>query len=165
MTVDDFRRLFSYTEWANGAFIEALRGLSEEQFARELVSSYPTLRDTIGHMAFAEWLWMRRWKGESPASRPEWAEQPPLSVSEMHLRAVAEERAAYLGTITDDDLQREFRFRSLAGVPYVMRLGDTMSHVVNHATYHRGQLTTMIRQVGAKPPSTDVIHFFGTVER
>jgi len=39
-------------------------------------------------------------------------------------------------------------------------LGDLMTHVVNHATYHRGQLTTMLRQVGATPPATDFVNVY-----
>lgn len=163
MTVDYVRRLFSYTEWANARFLETVRGLSEEQFTREIISSFPSIRETLAHMAFAEWLWLQRWKGENPTTRPDWTKQPSLETIEAKLHDVERDRAELLDTLTDDDLRRDFAYRNLAGDPYSGILGELMAHVVNHATYHRGQLTTMIRQVGATPPSTDLVNLFVAV--
>lgn len=157
MNVDEARRLFSYTEWANARFLDCVRLLSEEQFTRNIPSSFPTIRDTLAHMIFAEWLWLRRWKGENPTARPEWTKEPSLDMLEMHLHQVEQERTHLLMTLNDDDLQRDLAYRNMAGDPFTNRLGDLMTHVVNHATYHRGQLTTMLRQAGATPPATDFV--------
>ena len=160
MTVDYFRRLFSYNVWANELFLDTARGLTEEQFTHHIPSSFPTVRDTLAHMAFAEWLWLRRWSGEFPTSRPDWTKEPSLDVITTQFRAAAEERSNLLDTLTDDDLRRDFPYRNLAGDPYSALLGELMAHVVNHGTYHRGQLTTMLRQLGVKPPSTDFVNLF-----
>ena len=160
MNVDYFRRLFSYTEWANARFLESARGLSGEQLTQHIPSSFPTIRDTLGHMVFAEWLWLQRWKGENPTTRPDWTKEPSLDTIETRLREVERERAELLATLTDDDVSRDFPYRNMAGEPYNAMLGEQMAHVVNHATYHRGQLTTMLRQVGATPPSTDLVNLF-----
>ena len=152
--------MFSYSEWANAAFVETIRGLTGEQYTRHVESSFPTIRDTLAHMTFAEWLWLRRWNRENPTTRPDWTKDASLDVLETHLREVAEERTQLLMTLTDDDVQRDFPYRNMAGTPYTAKLGEQMAHVVNHATYHRGQLTTMLRQVGAKPPSTDLVNLF-----
>jgi uncharacterized damage-inducible protein DinB len=160
MNVDYFRRLFTYTEWANGRMLEVVRGLSDEQFTREIVSSFPTIRDTLGHMVFAEWVWLRRWKGENPTSRPDWTTEPSLETLETKLHEVERERTELVDSLTDDDIQRDFPYRNMAGNPYSAPLGEQMAHVVNHATYHRGQLTTMLRQAGATPPSTDLVNLF-----
>ena len=160
MTIDYSRRLFSYTEWANARFLECARGLTNEQFTQNIPSSFPTIRDTLGHMVFAEWLWLRRWKGESLASRPDWTKEPSLESLETRLREVERERAELLDSLTDDDLRRDFPYRNMAGESYVALLAELMTHVINHATYHRGQLTTMLRQAGATPPSTDLVNLF-----
>ena len=160
MNVEDVRRLFSYTEWANARFFDCARGLSEEQFTRHVPSSFPTIRDTLAHMVFAEWLWLRRWKGENPTARPEWTKGSSLDTLETHLREIERERAELLATLKDDELGRDFAYRNMAGDPYTNTLSDSMTHVVNHGTYHRGQLTTMLRQVGATPPSTDLVNLF-----
>ncbi len=160
MQIDEVRRLFSYTEWANARVIECVRGLNEEQFARHVPSSFPTIRDTLAHIVLAEWIWLRRWTGESPASRPSWSvEEAPLAVIVDNLEAVQNERRELLAGLTDEDLQRDLSYRTLNGDPHTNRLGDLMVHVANHSTYHRGQLTTMLRQVGATPPTTDLIVF------
>lgn len=158
MQIDDVRRLFSYTEWANARMIECARGLSGEQFTRHVDSSFPSIRDTLAHIVLAEWIWLQRWKGTSPAARPQWSlEEPSLGTIVENLEAVQNERRELLASLTDEHLHRELAYRTLNGDPHTNRLGDLMAHVANHSTYHRGQLTTMLRQVGAAPPPTDLI--------
>lgn len=160
MNVEEIRDLFSYTEWANARIVETLRGLSEEQLTRTIESSFPTIRDTLAHVVMAEWVWLRRWKGESPTAWPAWAENATLDTLVESLHAVEEERRELLASLAEDDLRRGVEYRSLKGDPFTTRLDHQMQHLVNHSTYHRGQLTTMIRQVGVKPPATDLIVWF-----
>ena len=160
MKIDDIRDLFSYTEWANARIIDAARGLSEEQLTREIESSFRSIRDTLAHVAMAEWIWLRRWKGESPTAAPAWsANGASLETIVENLHAVEDERRELLDSITDEDLLRELPYRSIKGDPFETRLDHQMAHVANHSTYHRGQLTTMLRQVGVTPPTTDLIVF------
>ena len=140
--------------------LECARGLSDEQFTREIVSSFPTVRDTLAHIALGEWVWLRRWKGESPTARPDWIKGPSLATIEEQFGAIQRERAELLETLRDEDLARDVHYRTFAGDPLVNRLGDLMAHLVNHGTYHRGQLTTMLRQVGATPPPTDFVSIY-----
>lgn len=158
MNRDEVRRLFSYTEWANARTIECVRGLDAEQFARHIDSSFPSVRDTLAHIVMAEWIWLRRWNGESPTERPAWTlNAPSLETIVDNLEAIQRERQELLDRITDEDLQRPLDYRLMNGDPQTTRLGDLMAHVANHSTYHRGQLTTMLRQIGVTPPSTDMI--------
>lgn len=163
MKVDDIRELFSYTEWANARILEVLEGLSEEQLTRTMESSFPTIRDTWIHIIVAEWIWLCRWKGTSPTAFPSWAENAPsLGVLTKNLRDIEAERRELLDSVTDDDLLRDLPYRSMKGDPFVNPLHFQMAHVANHSTYHRGQLTTMLRQAGAAPPATDLIVFIRT---
>lgn len=152
--------MFAYNEWANARMIETIRGLSDEQFTQNIPSSFPTIRETLAHIAVGEWLWLRRWKGENPTARPEWVTGAPLAKIEDELRAIESDRGEFLSTLTDADLDRIVEYRTLAGDPFSNQLGDLMVHLVNHGTYHRGQLTTMLRQVGAKPPATDFVTIY-----
>lgn len=147
--------MFTYTRWANERFIEAIRGLSQEQYVRPIESSFPTIRDTLGHIVFAEWLWLRRWNGESPSVAPAWTVEPALETLALQARTVADERSAFLETVGEQTLAAPLAYRTMAGDPFVHPLGELLTHVANHSTYHRGQLTTMLRQAGASPPSTD----------
>ncbi|HUO84444.1 MAG TPA: DinB family protein, partial [Thermoanaerobaculia bacterium] len=82
-----------------------------------------------------------------------------LADLKTRLAAVESERDDLLQSLTDDDLESSLNYRTLAGDAYESRLLDLLLHVVNHSTYHRGQLTTMLRQVGAKPPSSDYVFY------
>ncbi len=160
MNVDEIRDLFSYTEWANERILECARGLSEEQFTRTIESSFPSIRETLAHIVMAEWIWLRRWKGESPTQWPEWADLSSLDAITGQLRAIEAERRELLDSLDEEALHRDLAYRSIKGDPLTTRLDHQMQHVANHSTYHRGQLTTMIRQVGVKPPATDLIVWY-----
>jgi uncharacterized damage-inducible protein DinB len=160
MNSADMRRLYAYTDWANERMLAAIDGLSEEQRTRTIPSSFPSILETLHHIAFAEWLWLRRWQGESPMALPGGA-----SLGELRdrLRAVADERRAYLDALADDAMAGQISYRSIKGDPFTMNLGDVLVHCANHSTYHRGQLVTMLRQVGVKPPGTDYTEFVRTL--
>lgn len=155
-----FQTLISYNEWANDRVLTCAEDLTEEQFTRPLESSFPTIRDTLAHLIATEWIWLHRWKGESPTSTPEWINRPTVGVLREQLRDIERERAAYLHTLSAEDLERPIRFVYLSGTEGCHSLHELLLHLVNHSTYHRGQVTTMLRQVGAAPLSTDMVIFF-----
>jgi len=160
MNATDLRRLYAYTDWANGRMLSAAAALSEEQFTREIVSSFPSIRDTLAHIAGAEWVWLTRWRGESPLETPEWMSAPPFGVVRDRFVEIAADRRAYLAALAEDAIESVLHYRSLKGDPFAMPLGELLVHCANHSTYHRGQLATMLRQVGAAaPPSTDYTQF------
>lgn len=66
--------------------------------------------------------------------------------------------------LSDERLDEVVAYRTVAGVPQESAIWEMLRHVVNHGTYHRGQLATMLRQLGVAPPSTDLILFYRTVE-
>ncbi len=155
MNVQDIARLFAYNKWANARFVAAAATLTEGQLAAQVTSSFPSVRATLAHIVGAEWLWLRRWLGEHPAATPPWLESP-LPVLRERLAEVERERDRYVAALSAEDLDRTLSYRRLDGTARSGRLADTLLHVVNHSTYHRGQLTTMLRQVGGTPPTTDL---------
>jgi uncharacterized damage-inducible protein DinB len=156
MNAADFARLYAYNDWANERMLAAIGTLSDEQAGQPIVSSFASIRETLDHIAFAEWLWLGRFKGDDPTPRPEWQ-----TLDELRdvLRSVALERGAFLATLTDDAVAATIDYRSTNGDPFSAALGDILFHCANHSTYHRGQLVTMLRQVGAVPPGTDFMPF------
>ena len=156
MNAADIRRLYTYTDWANERMLATIDPLSDEQRTQVIPSSFPSILETLTHIAFAEWVWLRRWLGESPLSPPEGTS---FGETRDRLRAVAAERRAYLDGLSDDAVAGTVSYRSVKGDAFTMNLGDVLVHCANHSTYHRGQLVTMLRQVGAKPPGTDFTEF------
>jgi uncharacterized damage-inducible protein DinB len=159
MNANDFRTLYAYTDWANDRILGAIGSLSEEQFTREIVSSYSSIRDTLAHIAFGEWIWLQRWMGRSPRESPEWTKAPAFDLLRDRMHEIAADRRVYLGGLHDETVESTISYVSTEGDPFTMPLGGVLMHCANHSTYHRGQLVTMLRQVGATPPNMDYSRF------
>ena len=159
MTIDEARELFGYGSWATGRMVGAAEALTEAQFEAEATSSFPSIGATLAHIVGAEWIWLRRWLGDNPTSVPIWKGRPNLTELKAQLAAVEAERASFLARLTDADLERAVSYRGLDGQGFAHPLRQLMLHVVNHSTYHRGQLATLLRQLGQTPPSTDFTRY------
>jgi uncharacterized damage-inducible protein DinB len=159
MTMDEARELFAYCVWANGQVFDAAGALLPEQLATPIASSFPSVRGTLGHIVAAEWIWLRRWRGESPTAMPGWVSESSLSELRGQLAAVEAERDQYLASLSDADLAQRVEYRTLAGQAYFDPLAGLMRHLVNHSTYHRGQVATQMRHCGKVPPTTDLFAY------
>ena len=164
MNLSDIRRLFDYTEWANDLAMAAAAQLSDEHLRRDFGISHQSIFGTLTHTAGAEWIWLERWNGRSPAKAEAWSNWTAEACGDIAtLKArwsdVVDRRAQLLTKIDEDRLAAELPFKLLSGDPSSMPLIDQMQHVVNHSTMHRGQVVGMIRQLGIEPPSTDLIFF------
>jgi uncharacterized damage-inducible protein DinB len=159
MTLAELREQLDYTEWANRRMLQAVAAVADDDLRRDLGASFPTLRDTVAHMVGAEWVWLQRWTGTSPATFPDWLPAASLAQLVEALSAIQAERAAWFASLDEEMLSRPLAFRLFNGNADAQPLQDLLLHVVNHATYHRGQVAAMLRQVGAKPISTDRITF------
>jgi uncharacterized damage-inducible protein DinB len=161
MTRSEVQTLLDYHYWARDRLMESVRQLSPEQFTRDLGSSFRSVRDTLAHLHGAESVWYSRWKGESPPAPLPAERFPDVASVEAAWRELEGQVRAFFDPIDDRGLQRSAVFKNAAGVPGSFELWQMLQHVVNHASYHRGQVTTMIRQLGADPPkSQDLIAFY-----
>lgn len=164
MNISDIRRLFDYTEWANELAMAAAAQLSDEHLRRDFGISHQSVFGTLTHTAGAEWIWLERWNGRSPAKSEAWSKWTTESCADLatlndRWSDVVDRRAQLLRKIDEDRLAAELPFKLLSGDPSSMPLIDQMQHVVNHSTMHRGQIVGMIRQLGFEPPSTDLLFY------
>jgi uncharacterized damage-inducible protein DinB len=164
MNLADAKNLFSYTEWANELAMEAANNLSDEDLRRDVGISHKSIFGTLLHMAGAEWIWLERWHGRSPAKAEAWllwtAEScADLAVLKERWGQLVDRRTRFVSELDESRLTAELPFKLLSGDPSSMPLVNQMQHVVNHATMHRGQIVGMIRQLGIEPPATDLIFY------
>ena len=164
MDISDIQRLFSYTEWANDLAMEAANKLPEEGLRRDVGISHRSIFETLLHMAGAEWIWLERWHGRSPAKVEAWSEWTPEACADLaalkeRWSNIIDQRTRYVSELDDSRFGAELAFKLLSGDPSSMPLCDQMQHVVNHATLHRGQVVGMIRQLGIEPPATDLLFY------
>jgi uncharacterized damage-inducible protein DinB len=140
--------------------LDACGALSSEQFTRDLGSSFPSVRDTLAHIMGAQWIWLERFRGRSPSALLSADPYPDVARLRTRWAEVQGDLVAYVEGLSAADLERSFDYRDLKGNPYSSVLSHTLQHLANHGSYHRGQVTTMLRQLGAKPVSTDMIGFY-----
>lgn len=159
MTIHEIRTLYVYNTWANARFIEVLDQLTNEQLTKRIESSYPSILSTFAHLVAAEWVWLQRWTGANPSAFPEWSVHPVYEKLKTKLAEIDKERRLLLASLNDSDLARLIDYKLLNGTAHRDRWLDLFVHVVNHSSYHRGQLTTLIRQAGGTPVATDFIVF------
>ena len=164
MDLSDIRHLFDYTEWANDLALDAANNLTDEQLHRDVGISHGSILGTLTHMAGAEWIWLERWHGRSPAKAEAWSMWTPEACADLatlndRWSEVVDRRAQYILQLDENRLAADLSFNLLSGDPSSMRLVDQMRHVANHATMHRGQVVGMIRQFGIDPPSTDLLFY------
>lgn len=157
----DTTRLFcGYTVWADARMFDALAPLTAEQWTRDLGSSLKSVRDTAVHLAGAEWLYLSRFQGVSPAATWNPADFPSAAALREKWAPVAAGLADFAAAQTEASLALPLTYQNLKGETLSLPLGPVVLQLTNHSTYHRGQLATLLRQLGAKPPSTDLILYW-----
>ncbi len=161
MTPQDARTLVDYNYWATHRVLDAVAALTAEQFTRDLASSFRSVRDTLSHLHGSEWIWLSRLHGESPRTALPHDRFPDLASARAAWAETEAGVRAWVDGADQEALDRVIEYRFLSGQATASRIVHILQHVVNHGTYHRGQLTTMLRQLDAAPPaSLDLIAYY-----
>lgn len=159
MNKHDIEYLYEYNRWANAKVLDAVSKLTPEQFARDLQSSHRSVRDTLAHILAAEWIWLERWNGVSPNALLDPADFPTVESVRKRLSEVENGCAEFIDGLTDESLGEAITYTNTKGEQWTYPLGQMLQHVVNHSTYHRGQVATMLRQLGAEVNPVDLLVF------
>jgi len=145
----------AYNIWATKLLTDRISKLSDEDINREIAGSFPSLYKTLQHMWLAEEVWWKRLKLtenivlESSAFTGSFGEMVGI------LAKQSQQFKDWVDNATETQLAHVFAFiRNKEQVK--MPVYQMLHHVFNHASYHRGQLVTMLNQLGAdKIPGTD----------
>lgn len=159
MNKSDIQYLFDYNRWANARTFEAAAKLTAEQLTSDLQSSHRSVRDTLAHILAAEWIWLKRWKGTSPKALLDPSDFPTVESVKSMLDEVETECAGFIEGLTDQSLDEPITYTNTRGEQWTYPLGQMLQHVANHSSYHRGQVTTMLRQLGADVSPVDLLVF------
>jgi uncharacterized damage-inducible protein DinB len=156
-SVAEIERLFAYNRWANARSFEAASALSPEELGREVGGSFASVLGTLTHLVGAEWVWLERWHGRSPRAIP----QGFAGLAELRSRLAEVEagQERFLSGLTPERLETEIAYVNFKGESWRYPLGEALVHLVNHGTYHRGQVTTLLRQLGKPALATDYLLF------
>jgi uncharacterized damage-inducible protein DinB len=159
MDAADFRALFEYNAWANRRTLEACAPLTPGQFLQDMKSSFASVRDTLAHIYGAEFVWIERWNSRPPAALPTATDFPTFESIRTALTNTDAALIEFVSCLTPEKLSCNLDYKLMNGTPQSGPLGPMLQHVANHGTYHRGQIATLLRQLGTKANSTDLIAY------
>jgi len=151
--------LYDYNEWANDRVIGSLRGLPEADYVREMGGGWPSVRATFVHIAGATDAWAERFGGKEALVLPKESDLPKLEDAVALLLEAQRKHRFHLKTLTREKLDRPFSWTNLSGEVRAAPYEIVVRHVVNHQTYHRGQIASMVRRLGGRPVATDMVRW------
>jgi len=161
MTKNYFIQLSGYNVWANDIVCSCLEKISDNQWTQTVTSSFNSIRETTLHVAAAEHIWLQRMIKEP---NQVWLQSTFTGTKDGHVALWKNTSAAlrdFLESFDENNLQTNLDFKRLNGDAYSMPYYELLAHIFNHSTYHRGQLVTMLRQVGFNDvASTDLLGYY-----
>jgi uncharacterized damage-inducible protein DinB len=149
--------LLAYNRWANHQYLDVIARVSDEQFTRTLGGSFGSVRDTLVHLAWAEWLWAKRWQKSSPQVRAIPDQFPTVESIRVYLNDVEEAQTRVFAHGETDLRTVRIRYTNLKREEWEYTLEQMVYHLTMHSAYHRGQLATLLRQLDVVPPTTDYL--------
>ncbi len=149
-----------YHSWANQQLFQLIRTLPVSSLHQPIVNSFPSVAATIHHMWSAEFIWWQRIKLTEPVLLLEEAlMHDPVQMIDTYAQ-LSQQIEQWVNNATEAALQHEFIYRNSKKVQFKQPVHEVLMHLFNHQTYHRGQLVTLLRQLGVdKIPATDYIVF------
>lgn len=158
------KRHLAYNEWANTKIADVLREVDDTIFFQDNKSSFPSIAKTVLHIWDAQHIWVKRMQGSSVSKWPSASFKGSKDDSLNGLIESSSELSSFLNSKPKTFLSTSYPYKNMKGEPFENTYEDTLFHVVNHGTYHRGQIITMLREAGFKQlPSTDLIHYLRSV--
>ena len=154
-----------FNAWANTQVADLLRTVDDEIYFRENKSSFSSIATTVLHMWGAQYVWLKRMEGVSLSAFP-YMDVKDKNVSLEGLVKSSEDFQTLVASKGEEFLTTVYAYKNLKGDPFEDTVEDTLFHVVNHSSYHRGQIITMLREAGVvKVVSTDLIHYLRTLKK
>jgi uncharacterized damage-inducible protein DinB len=156
---DDFDALLAYNRWADRRVLDACRRLTAEQYAAEPVPGWASVRSTVVHIAVVTEGWLRGLAGETVDSVSTEADLPTVDDAERLLDRAYGHFERLAPTLTPERLATPQTFRG-RGRTAVMPPWALLRHLVNHATYHRGQVAAKLKRFGVDALATDLVFWY-----
>jgi len=153
------RSLYDYNAWANARILDTAAKLTREQLLAPGGASFDSVRDTLAHTMDAQWLYLERWQGRSPRSRPEAATYPDLAAIRARWDAIEHDTQAFVAALDDARLAAVVEYTNVQGEPWAYPLWQQMIHQVNHATQHRSEAAVLLTRLGHSPGWLDLLYF------
>ena len=160
MTHSEIKELFAYNVWANRRVVDSINQLTAEQFSRGLGGSHGSIRGSLAHLAAAEMIWLERWQGKGGTKLLPEQGFDTIEKATRRLTEIDAEMMDFINQFPESDLEKSKAYTTTEGKSHSNLFRHMFSHLLNHSSYHRGQLAALLRQAGAVPNPTDLIIFY-----
>lgn len=157
--LDHIRALYAYNAWANARILDTAARLGHTDFVAEHAATGPP-RDILAHTAWAQWIWLERWRGASPHGRWDAADIPDLASLRARWADIETETDRFLAALDAGDLDRVISYVNFAGETWSYPLWQMLLHQVNHATQHRSEAALLLTAAGHSPGDLDFLIYF-----
>jgi uncharacterized damage-inducible protein DinB len=149
-----------YNAWMNERLYAVCASLSDEERKRNRGAFFKSIHSTLNHILWADRNWMTRLAGKSYT--PAVSLGADIFADFEHLRAARAaldtEISEWAAALTDEWLDAPYTFASqVLQVTRVQPTWSFVSHMFNHQTHHRGQLTALLSQAGVDYGDTDML--------
>jgi uncharacterized damage-inducible protein DinB len=151
---------YDYSYWANRRYVAVAEALTAGQLHQPHGHSWGDVHSLLVHMMSSETVWLRRWRGESPAAPLNPAAYPTLAGLKSAWADVETQMRAFIGSQTEDSLQAVIAYSNFKGEAFRVPLWQLLMHVANHDTHHRGELAAMFALMNVPHPEEEVIQYF-----
>lgn len=146
--------------WATERMLDSVAGLSAEQLAQPVVSSFPGIHVTLVHMLLSECFLISTLR-QQPPEFPTPEEVPTVDRVREHWLRLRAQLREFVDQQTPETWVRTLSLNPAPDKELRLQAWQVLDELITHGTYHRGQITTMLRQVGGTPVNTDPIFFYG----
>src|ERR1051326_37951 len=165
MNPEEALNLFDHDRWATARQVDVISKLKGDEYVKDLGASHGGLRGTLVHIYAAQWIWYRRWTGESPSALVTASDIPTLTALQDRWTVLRRDILQFVVALRAEKLREALSYEDTKGNRYSQPLSQLIRHVINHSTYHRGQITTMLRQLSVSPAaSVDLITYYREVD-
>ncbi|MGH9441835.1 MAG: DinB family protein [Thermoanaerobaculia bacterium] len=154
---DDFENLYAYNRWANERAAASCRQLTADEYERKIGGGWPSVRDTLVHIGSATKAWHERFLGRSPSRLLTGADVPAIDEAIALLEKADADLTRFVRETPPERRTEILAYTNLQGAVKKVPYWAVFRHAVNHASYHRGQISTMIRSMGKDPKPTDLV--------
>jgi uncharacterized damage-inducible protein DinB len=153
-----------YHAWATAQLLDAAKSLPAGEYEKNRGSSHGGVKDSLIHIFKADNVWFSRVAGEPFGHINDVPVPESLAELEKEWMTLLQRFQNWFRQLQPNQYGIEVRYTNSQGDPFSTPLWQIVLHLVNHGTLHRGQVMGMMRQAGVKPPATDLIFFYRTLQ-
>ena len=159
MTPSGAKAMAQYNRWMNGRLYALCDRLSDQERKRDVGAFFKSIHGTLNHLLLGDKIWLGRFTGK-PFAAQSLAQELHADFARLREdRSTTDTRIIeWASSLTADDLMGELSYVGIVDPgPHRYPLWFAVAHFFNHQTHHRGQLTTLLSQIGVDPGVTDLI--------